>query len=74
MENKEYGWCDHLHVAPFYRPGGSTALRIMTGGAFVMWWINEKTCVLYCDRCYQIESRPFKIVGSDSLPTPQPPA
>lgn len=67
MERKEYGWCDHLQVRPFYRAGGSTALYIDHGEPIVLWWLTQEVCVVYCRSCYMKESG-LSLAESGSLP------
>jgi len=73
MNRKEYGWCDHLGVTPFYRPGGSTALRVTFGDEVIMWWVNEHLCFMACGRCYARENFNLMTAGSSSLPIPEQP-
>jgi hypothetical protein len=62
MEKKEYAWCDHMDVFTFFRPGGSTALRIGSGDGLVMWWVTSEVCQICCLSCYKAESEKIKTV------------
>lgn len=53
---REAGWCNHMKVLGFWRPGGSTAFRIEHSGPVYAWWINEEVMVLMCEACYRVEN------------------
>lgn len=56
MEKREAGWCDHLRVSGFYKPGGSTAFRIDCDGRIYTWWINNETMLIVCEECWDKEN------------------
>lgn len=74
MEKKEAGWCHHIKLVPFYRPGGSTAYRIEPGGEIIMWWVTENLWLIYCSKCYMREGLGLTLVRSSSPLTPEPSA
>ena len=53
MDKREYGWCQHVKVTGFYRPNGSTALKIENIEAAYVYWITEKMCHVCCGPCYR---------------------
>lgn len=67
MERREAGWCAHLRVVGFYKPGGSTAFKIDSPRPFYLWWINEWCCALMCEECYN-QANPITGVIPDLLP------
>lgn len=71
MENREAGWCAHLRVAGFYRPGGSTAFKIESVEPFYLWWVNDHCCVMMCEACYRA-ANPITGVIPDLLPVHAP--
>lgn len=71
MEKRDAGWCAHLRVAGFFRPGGSTAFKIESVEPFYLWWVNEQCCVMMCEECYRA-ANPLTGVIPALLPTRGP--
>lgn len=66
---KEYGWCSHVKVLGFVKPGGSTALKIDHGETIYVYALTPAVLHVCCAACWR-RLNPVGIIAGRPDPLP----